>query len=440
MKKVNILDCAVIGFALFGMFFGAGNLIFPPFLGLESQGDWLLGFAGFIMMGSVLPVTAILSIGRNGDDARCLTNHLGVKLSQVILMVTIFCIGPLIAVPRTAATAFEFSIEPLLGENMEWVSWAFTAVFFLCAIALSIKQSQIITIIGAVLAPTMFVCLVFLIIKGALLPGEVPAILADKQYIIREGINAGYQTMDILAGVIFAASIISGTTARGYTDKNQRFKATAVASLITLSALAIVYGGLCFLGSRVTDLYGTDISRTELLGVIVTRILGSKGNIFLSILVLTACFTAAIGILSSCAAYMSNLTNGRISYKKVLLLFAGIGFLLSNLGVEAIMAVSVPILGVICPVLLTIIILGFFTKHIGSDTVYKAGCITAFTFSLLSEISTQFNMGLFVDKLPFADYSFGWAIPTIIVILLFSVKYKKILPENTLGKPVPTNN
>ena len=437
MKKVRFLDCAVIGFALFGMFFGAGNLIFPPFLGLESQGFWYLGFICFIIMDLGLAIMAILSVSKNGEDVRCLTDHLGIKVSKAILMITIFCLGPLIAVPRTAATSFEFSVEPIFGNG---ASWIFTAVFFAAAVALSMRQSQIITIIGAVLAPTMFICLVFLIFKGLSMPYMAEPVITDSAFVVREGINAGYQTMDIMGGVIFASSIITGTVSRGYSDKKQRFKAIFLASVITISALGVVYGGLCFLGSKMTDFYGSDISRTVLLSQMVTRILGDGGNIFLGILVLSACLTAAIGILSSCSALMTNITNGKIGYKKILVLFALVGFLLSNMGTEKIMSMAVPLLGVICPVLLTIIVLGFFSGKIKSDRVYKAACLTSFVLSALSSITTAFGKETIIDKFPFAEYGFAWVVPTIVVVVIVSLKYKHLIPEDAFNKAATAEN
>lgn len=437
MKKIRVLDCAVIGFALFGMFFGAGNLIFPPFLGLESQGFWSLGFVCFLAMDLGLAIMAILSVSKNGEDARCLTNHLGTKVSKAILIITVFCLGPLIAVPRTAATSFEFSVKPIFGDG---ASWIFITVFFVLAVALSIHQSQIITIIGAVLAPTMFISLVFLIFKGLSMPNMSEPIATEAAFVVREGINAGYQTMDIMGGIIFASSIIAGTVSRGYSDKKQRFNAILFASLITISALGVVYGGLCFLGSKMTDFYGADISRTELLSKMVTRVLGDGGNIFLGILVLSACLTAAIGILSSCSALITNITDGRLSYRKVLFTFAFAGFFLSNLGTEKIMSMAVPILGVICPVLLTIIVLGFFANKIKSDMVYKSACFTAFILSALSSVSSAMGIELIIDKLPFAEYGFGWIVPTAVVAVLASIKYRNVISNDTFNKPVVAEN
>ncbi len=437
MKKVRFLDCAVIGFALFGMFFGAGNLIFPPFLGLESQKFWYLGFICFIFMDLGLAITAILSVSKNGEDIRCLTDNLGIRVSKSILITTVFCLGPLIAVPRTAATSFEFSVKPIFQDE---ASWIFTAVFFAAAVALSLRQSQIITIIGAVLAPTMFISLVFLIFKGLSMPYMSQVTTTDPAFVVREGINAGYQTMDIMGGVIFASSIITGTVSRGYSDKKQRFKAIFLASLITLTALGIVYGGLCFLGSKMTDFYGTDISRTELLSNMVTRILGDGGNIFLGILVLSACLTAAIGILSSCSALMTNITDGRLSYKKILFLFAFVGFFLSNLGTEKIMSMAVPILGVICPVLLTIVVLGFFSGKIKSNRVYTASCLTAFIFSTLYSVTSFAEAETIIDKLPLAEYGFGWIIPTAAVAVFISVKYRNTVSDSSFHKSVAAEN
>ncbi|MEG1972999.1 MAG: branched-chain amino acid transport system II carrier protein, partial [Oscillospiraceae bacterium] len=198
-KKLT-MDILVIGFALFAMFFGAGNLIFPPYLGFGSASNWFWGFFAFILTDIGLSMLALMMIAKKGNGASGLTEVLGSKCSGIILLANTICLGPLIAIPRTAATTFEFAVQPIFPPYIN--SWVAGAVFFIAGVALSLKQSKIMDIVGSVLAPIMLVALALLIIKGIITPLGVPSMGTGKiQSVFTEGIKAGYQTMDMMGAM-----------------------------------------------------------------------------------------------------------------------------------------------------------------------------------------------------------------------------------------------
>ncbi|MEG1894880.1 MAG: branched-chain amino acid transport system II carrier protein, partial [Oscillospiraceae bacterium] len=188
MNKKLTADILVAGFALFAMFFGAGNLIFPPYLGYDSSSHWLLGVMCFVVIDIGLSLLGIIAVAKTGRGAQGITQPLGKFFSLVLLCVNTICLGPLIAIPRTAATTFEFGVAPIFPGVSSWV---FSVIFFAIVIVLSLKQTRAVDIIGSILAPIMLVALLVLIIKGVVSPLGSPDIVTETQTVIKDGILAG---------------------------------------------------------------------------------------------------------------------------------------------------------------------------------------------------------------------------------------------------------
>lgn len=354
-------DTFVIGFAIFAMFFGAGNLIFPPYLGLLGGEHWFISFLCFMFMDIGLSILTLLVIARIGKGAEGITEKLGKLPSLFILSLNALCLGPLIAIPRTAATAFEFSIAPFF-PNVK--STVFSVIFFAVVVLFCLKQSKIIDIIGTFFAPLILGALLVLIIKGILFPlGTIELQTAIKD-VVRTGADSGYQTMDVMAAMVFSASILLTIKQKGYTDSKQQFKIICSSGIIAAVILFVVYGGLAYLGATVSGMYPADIDRVTLLIAIVKALLGEKGMIFLGLLVCAACLTPAIGLLSSTASYFEKQLGGKVKYQVFVIGFAGISCVISNFGITRILALASPVLSVLYPVLVILVILGFIQKWI----------------------------------------------------------------------------
>ena len=220
MKK----DTLITGLALFAMFFGAGNLIFPPFLGMESGTDWVIGFLCFILIDVALSCLGIFALNAAGGANAAVEGSLGRVPGLVLNTAVILCTGMIIAEPRTAATTYEMSMIPLFGDSVNML--AFSALFFAVVLALSIRQTRLVSIIGKVLTPLLVLCVFVIIVTGVVYPlGEIGAPLSS--HAAQDGILAGYQAMDVLACVGFAIVMENAARTAGYTRREDQLKVIA---------------------------------------------------------------------------------------------------------------------------------------------------------------------------------------------------------------------
>ena len=211
MRK-EIKDILIIGFALFSMYFGAGNVIFPPFLGLQAGGEWISAFISYYIADIGLALLAIFAMLRCKSDIEGVTGRIGKKPSIILSSAIVLCIGPLLAIPRTAATVHEMTIMPIFGNvNVVLTS----VVFFILILILCINESSVVDIVGKFLTPALIIGLIILIVKGIIDP--IGNINPEPQitYIVSEGISSGYQTMDVLASLIFGVIILKNVKERG---------------------------------------------------------------------------------------------------------------------------------------------------------------------------------------------------------------------------------
>lgn len=407
----NIKDIMVVGFALFAMFFGAGNLIFPPFLGLVSGSSWLTGFAGFVLADVGLALLAILAAARcNGEVSKVLSRS-GKNLSVILGCAIMICLGPLLAIPRTAATTFEMGIMPLF-EGFNPV--IFSIIFFILTLMLTIKPSKVVDIIGSFLTPTLLIALAILIISGILNPlGEISTTPMIENVFV-EGINQGYQTMDTLGAVALSTVVIATISNKGHKDDKLKVKLTLQAGIVASIALCLVYGGLAYLGATVSTKYGADIVQTSLIVNITSMLLGQPGKIILAVIVGLACLTTSIGLTSATGQYFTKLTNGKLRYEIVVTVVCIFSAIVSNFGVSTIIQFSAPILSLIYPATVTLIVLTLFGNKINNDNVFKFATYAALIVSMLT-VANDFNISIpFVLKLPFASFGFNWIVPVTI--------------------------
>lgn len=411
MNKKFLKDSSVTGFALFAMFFGAGNLIFPPYLGWSSASNWFLGFLCFIAADVGLSMAALLVVAKLGGGAQKVAQRLGKRMATLLLAANVICIGPLIAIPRTAATTFEFGIQPLFPGVSSWI---FSIFFFLVVILLSLKQSKAVDIIGSILAPVMLVILGLLILKGITSPLGVAHGDTPKNTVIRDGILAGYQTMDMMAAVVFSMAVTVNIIQKGYKSERQQYRLIACSGIISSIALFAVYCGLAYLGATVSSVYPSTMSQSELLIAITSGLLGQSGIVLLGMIVAMACLTTAIGLICSASSYFAELSKGRVQYRTFVILFSAVSCVISNYGISTIISFASPILELIYPVLLVLIATGLFHSHIKNDNIVKFASVGAFATALASQLEILFHLNLGVSYLPLADLGFAWLLPALL--------------------------
>ena len=434
MNKKN-KDIAVVGFALFSMFFGAGNLLFPPYLGLVSGGHWLTSLGGFILADvglSLLVITAAAKCGGELDTVLC---RAGNGMAKFVGIASVLCIGPLLAIPRTAATTFEMGIAPIIGETSTVVAVVVSVVFFLLTLVLTIRPSKVVDIIGKFLTPALLIALAILIVIGIMSPIGVinENALIDKN-LFAEGVSQGYLTMDALGAAALATVVISSIGEKGYNEPKEKVKLTIKSGLVAGLALTLVYGGLTFLGSMLSTSYGVDTPQASLMVVITNSLLGYPGKLVLGIIVTLACLTTSIGLTSAAAKYFSSISNNKIKYETTVIAICVFSAVVSNFGVSTIIQFSAPVLEIVYPVLIALVVMTLLGDYIKNNNAFKGAAYVTLFVSLLSVGSNLLSLTQVSDLLsllPFASIGFNWIVPAIVGAVVGGlIKSKNYNEEN----------
>lgn len=406
-KKKFGADSIVVGFALFSMFFGAGNVIFPPYLGFGAGTQWVNGFLFYFIADIGLALFALFTLLKVGGSEN-ITGRIGSVASNILMSAIILCIGPMVAIPRTAATTFEMSVAPLISGVSPVI---FSVAFFIVVLLLSIRQSAVIDVVGKVLTPALLIGLLVLIIKGIISPlGSIVNPHVDSSFVIVNGIKSGYQTMDVLAALTFGIIILKSAQEKGYSDARESSKMIRAAAVIAGVLLLIVYFGLTYLGATSASLFSLGISRAELVIGIVERLLGKTGLVIFAVVVALACMTTAVALVSSAASFFEKLTKGRLSYATLVIIICVFSAVISNLGLDRIVAVASPILDIVYPPTLVLIALSWFGDRL-SRGVYRWAVIGALIASVLSTLSLYGVSVPIVNTLPLASLGLGWIVP-----------------------------
>jgi LIVCS family branched-chain amino acid:cation transporter len=428
LKKYK--DILTIGFALFAMFFGAGNLLLPPFIGLQIGPHIWITIIAFGLTGILLPFLGVLSIVQSGNSIQDLGNKVHPLLAPILGAVIMLCIGPLIAIPRTAATTFEVGLLPIFPTlNPIWSA----ILFFSITWALTIVPSKVVDIIGNFLTPALLVLLLLLIVVGVSNPlGPYSPTTLSSSEAFALGFTEGYQTLDVLASVIFAGIIISAAQAKGYDKTSEKSRVVIASGALSAICLFLIYGGLLYLGST-SNITDTSISRSALLIHIAKSNLGDYGMIAIAFSIALACLTTAIALTSAVGSFFSQLTNGKLGYKTLVTACCLLSAALSITGVDNIIQFAYPPLAFVYPIVITLVLyIVIFGKLIKSKLPYigalTASAIIAF-FNLFNVLDMWSEEQLaFFNNIPFFEMDLGWVLPSIIgfgigyLISLFSPK------------------
>lgn len=416
-NKLSFKEILVAGLAMFAIFFGAGNLILPPKMGQEAGPLWPIAFLGFAISEVILILCAIRAISRRQGSMLAFGSKVTPKFGTLIGTLVVLCIGPLIAVPRTAATTYEVAIK-LFFPN---VSIGFFSVcFFVVVLIFAINGSKVIDIIGKYMTPILLGILILIIGVGLSKPMPAPTYTVGKPFA--DGFTVGYMALDALAALFFTGMVLNNFRDKGITREEDLDSATNKAGLLAGIGLAIVYGGLTVLGAYSQSYAPLDISHADLLTAIVHKVLGNIGNVAMSIAVGFACLTTAVGLSSATANFFEEVTKGKLKYELGIVITIIASGLLAVLGVEKIVALSTPLLLVLYPVVIVLIVLNMFDKGKMSETVYRTAVIFTLPTGLMDCLNSMGVNGSAIiqayAKLPLADYGFTWLIFAVIGIIL----------------------
>ncbi len=417
--KNSTKNSLVIGFALFAMFFGAGNLIFPPFLGKAVGTQFIMAITGFLITGVGLPLTGVIACAKINGSFDKMSSRVGKIFSVVSGVALVLVIGPLFAIPRTAATTFELGVHPIFPSISQNIS---VILYFAIVLAFVLRPSSIIDDIGKILTPALLLMLAIIIVKGIIYPIG-PVVSTNFQGAFPKSLLEGYQTMDAMASVIFSSIILASVRAKGYTTPKDIMGMTIKSALVAVAGLAFVYGGLMYLGTQSSTLFPADIARTKLVTEIVRLDLGSIGSVVLGLAVALACLTTAIGLLSTGADFFAKLSKGKVSYKLVAILMTVVsGFLATN-DVDSIVSLAGPVLQILYPIVIVLIAITLLGNKVKNDRVVMITTYTALIVSLLdignalSGNSIAF-LNTIMNFIPLSNVGFSWLIPTVIAFVI----------------------
>lgn len=426
-KSGLVADSVVIGFALFAIYFGAGNLIFPPHLGVRTGHLWLLSFVCYFITDMGLSIVAIIAAARFNADVKLLTSPIGRKAALILCTANIICLGPALAIPRTAATTFELGIVPLtsIGVDNTLARAVFSCIFFTVVFLLTIRPNKVVDIVGKILTPVLLVSLIILIAQGLISPRGVvmDPISTD---IIRDGFYNGYQTLDLMGSMFFAVIIVNAAKDKGYTTKRSYLRITCISSVLAAALLFLIYAGLCYLGAstgtqwiwQVAD--GT-MNQAGLLIAIISSLLGRPGMLLLAIVVTFACLTTAIGLTSATSEYFYETSHGRIRQIWSITAICILSAVVCNLGLSRIISLSAPILLLLYPLTVLLVLLSFLRKKVRNRMAYILSSAVTLIMSILECLGTNFGFsGLlsFTQSIPLAEYGFCWLLPAAAAFMI----------------------
>lgn len=424
--KLSKQKMVVISFMLFSLFFGAGNLIFPPFLG-QNAGDYtLLSILGFLMTAVVLPVLGVLVVAKyNGLDR--LSRQVGKKFSLVFTLLIYLSIGPGLGIPRAASVPFEMAVAPYLpeGANVTVCMAIYSFVFFLVALWLCLNPGKLVERIGYFLTPSLLImlCLVFFVF---LFKGNVQINMATSAYQeapFLKGFIEGYQTLDAIAALNFGFVIATTLGSFGLKEKKDLMKHTVIAGIIAGSILALVYLMLSYMGMCSSGVYSIQENGAWTLRCIVFQLFGPVGAYLLAAIFTLACLTASVGSINSISQYFSIFFKN-VSYRQWVCVIIGFSFLVCNLGLTTILSISIPILNAIYPVAIVLIILGIMKNNPYVYPIVISGT------ALISVINALDLTGLSIpwitslcQQLPFYHMGFGWISIAALMYLISQITY-----------------
>ena len=411
---------------LFSMFFGAGNLIFPPIMGANSGSHFNLAMIGFLIGGVALPVIAIIAIALSGSDLRDLSGRGGKFFGIAFSCMVYLSIGAFYALPRTGAVSFSTAVAPLIHSTAFVSSLIFNACFFGVALFLSWNPRQIIHHLGKILTPVLLVLLVLLVFLSLakLPPSDAAPVGQYASAPLTAGLLDGYMTMDSIAALAFGIIVVASfDQGEGGLSGIKLVRKTSSAGVIAGILLGLVYVGLGLIGHVIPN--GQGYSDGAALLADASRItMGTAGQVVFGLIVLTACMTTAVGLLAATSEFFERLIP-RIPYKTWLVGFTIISFVLASAGLKAVLNVAVPIITFLDPIAISIIFVTIVTHPLRySMRIHWTFRLGVWVASLWSLLTTAISLGIltFASPLlawsPGQDLQLGWVLPSLGAALL----------------------
>ena len=425
--RLSIKETIVVASMLFGLFFGAGNLIFPVSMGQQAGSMSILAAIGFCVTGVGLPLLGIVALAKtNSKDVFSMSSLVGSKFAYFFTVLLYLCIGPLFAIPRAATVSFQVGIVPLLKENTQWVLVLFSFLFFVAVLYFSLRPSKILTWVGKLLNPLFLSFLSILMLAALLFPmGKTASVLPSGKYVHQAfftGFLEGYNTMDALASLAFGIILIDVIRNLGIKKGDDIEKATMKSGFISSFFMSLIYFILTLMGAQSVNQIGISSDGGIALFAIAKNYFGLAGGILLGCIITIACLKTSIGLVTSISETFTKLFPKFGSYRKWAFIFSIVSFVIANAGLNVIMKVSVPFLMFLYPLTIVLILLGLMGKYFGyRKSVFE---MTMFFTTLVSGLDLVIAvLGFFTQSgvvystliaishaLPFSDIGMSWIV------------------------------
>ena len=432
-KKLTLRQKILVAGTLFGMFFGAGNLIFPVHLGQMAGRNALPAIIGFIFTAVGIPILGVAAIGiTHSDGLQTLSGKVGKGYGIFFTCLLYLTIGPLFAIPRCATVSFTTGITPLLGADSPERLYLllFSAVFFAFVLFFSLRPGKITVWIGKIINPLFLFFFAVLMLAALLAPGAavsaVEPVEAYRSDAFFPALIEGYGTMDAIAGLAFGIVVIDVIRRMGVDNDDAIAEDVLSSGLLTGALMALIYVVSIVVGAQSRGLFELSENGGIALTQIAGHYLGGVGLFILAFTITFACLKTSIGLVTACAETFSKMTNGKISYRSWAILFTVFSFAVSNIGLSAIIEYSIPMLMLIYPPAIALILLAFLGKFFAHDrTVYIAtmiGTWAAAIFDCMKTLPAPVQTALHLDTpiafaaahLPLFDKNLGWLLPAVI--------------------------
>lgn len=420
MSRKNVLFS---GLMLFSLFFGAGNLIFPPLLGLESGSNFGQAITGFLITGVLLPFMAIMAISLSENGLVSIGSRVHGLFGLIFAIIIYLSIGAFYGIPRASNVAYELGFKQIMDVNGPFALLIFSLVFFGVTYFISLNPKKIVDHIGQLLTPILLVVLALLFIRAFIKFENVssPAIgnYATSPFV--KGFVEGYFTMDAVAALAFGIVVINALKDKGAKSKSELMKGTLGAAIIAGLGLAVVYVSLGWIG-RVIPKTNNFANGAEILTVASDILFAGAGGLLFGIIVTLACLTTCVGLINACASFFNEIYP-KIHYRTYVAVFVLVGLLVSNLGLNAILSLATPLLVFIYPIAIVLIILSLFHYFAGGGRMMYR--LSVFVTSIFALYEVLLNVGYKVEFLtgwlsvvPFFEHGLGWIVPAFIAVLI----------------------
>lgn len=427
-NKLQTKESFLLAITLFGLFFGAGNLIFPVHLGQLAGSNVIPATIGFIVTAVTIPILAVASIGvthSNGLFRMC-EKKVGRGFAYFFTCLLYLTIGPCFALPRCCTTTFTSGVYPLMTNLNEKICLlVFSFIFFALVLFFSLRQNKIMTWVGKIITPIFLFFYAILMITAFVKSNvQVSSIVPEQAYIngaFVNGLLEGYNTMDAIAGLAFGIIVVNCIRDLGIHDGKCVAKEIIKAGILTAIMMSIIYFVSTIIGTKSRAIFAISDNGGVALAQIAELYLGKVGLIVLALTIGLACLKTAVGLVTSCSEMFSEMFPNALDYKKWAIIFCIFSFIIANFGLTSIIEYSIPVLMFLYPISMVLIILGNLSYRNDNKIVFRCtlvGTIFAAIFDFINAL--PFNIDIsFVEKfLPFFNIGFSWIIPSIIGLVI----------------------